>query len=407
MHAVGQKSDRTLLLGNVRPDVAPHSARHLGVEPADRVHCAGRPERERRHVELRAGAAVVRPEREETIAVGSERPPGAGEMFFDQMERKRVVTRGDGRMRGEDGGPADLVERLVEGRSLFGEVANALQHDERGVPFVQMEHGRIGAERLERAHAADAENDFLLDPRFAVAAVQARRELTIPRRILFEVGVEQVQRDAADAHAPHGDEHGAVAERHRRDAGLPVGRHRRLDRRVGPVQMLVAFFLPPFGRDVLMEVTLRVHEPHADERHAEVARFLAVIAGQNAEPAGVDRQRLVDRELRGKVRDRLAVKVRERARPPGVVGRPRRLECGDCKIVDSQKFRIRGRGLYFFMRNHLQHAHGVVRRCAPERVIEAPKYLARVVPAPPQVDREVMEPGNARGKGGEVGVFVH
>ncbi len=52
-----------------------------------------------------------------------------------------------------------------------------------------------------------------------------------------------------------------------------------------------------------MEVALRIHEADADERHAEIAGFLAVIAGQHAEAAGVDRQRLVQRELRGEVRD--------------------------------------------------------------------------------------------------------
>ena len=33
-------------------------------------------------------------------------------------------------------------------------------------------------------HAADAEDDLLLQPGLAVAAVQARRELAIPRRVL-------------------------------------------------------------------------------------------------------------------------------------------------------------------------------------------------------------------------------
>ena len=62
-----------------------------------------------------------------------------------------------------------------------------------------------------------------------------------------------------------------------------------------------------------MEVALRIHEPDADQRHAEVARLLAVIAGEHAEPAGVDRQRLVQRELGGEVGDRLARAAAEAA----------------------------------------------------------------------------------------------
>ncbi len=39
-----------------------------------------------------------------------------------------------------------------------------------------------------------------------------------------------------------------------------------------------------------MEVSLRIHEADADERNPEVARFLAVVAREHPEPAGVDRQ---------------------------------------------------------------------------------------------------------------------
>ena len=61
-----------------------------------------------------------------------------------------------------------------------------------------------------------AEDDFLLHARLAIAAVEARRQLAIPRRVLFEIGVEQVQLDAAEPDAPHRHEHAAIAERDRR-----------------------------------------------------------------------------------------------------------------------------------------------------------------------------------------------
>ena len=82
-----------------------------------------------------------------------------------------------------------------------------------------------------------------------------------------------------------------------------------------------------------MEVALRIHESDADERHAEVAGFLAVIAGQHAEAARVDRQRLVQRELGREVRDRLAASCGKRARPPGVVGGARLVQRLDGAIV--------------------------------------------------------------------------
>ena len=51
-----------------------------------------------------------------------------------------------------------------------------------------------------------------------------------------------------------------------------------------------------------MEVALRIHEADADERHAEIAGLLAVIAGEDAEAAGVDRQRLVRARTRPRSR---------------------------------------------------------------------------------------------------------
>ena len=238
--------------------------------------------------------------------------------------------------------------------------------------------------------------------RVAVAAVQPRRQLAIPRRVLFEIGVEQVELDAADADAPDGDEHRAVAERHRGDAGLPSGVMRRLDRRFLPVQLLVDLLLPAVGREALVKIALRIHEADADERHAKVAGFLAVIAGEHAEAAGVDRQRLVQRELGGEVGDRLAVQVRALALAPRVVRGARGVEPGDrCdrSWPATRDRRWRGQRV---RRDQLQHPHRVVRGLPPQRIVETAEDAPRVgVPAPPEVVGEFVEAMDA------IGQFAH
>jgi hypothetical protein len=55
----------------------------------------------------------------------------------------------------------------------------------------------------------------------------------------------------------------------------------------------------------LAEVAFVVEQADGDDRHAEVAGRLQVIAGQHAEAAGVDRQHLGDAELHAEVGDRL------------------------------------------------------------------------------------------------------
>ncbi len=319
------KPDRPLLVRDARPDRPPHLAGHLAVQLADAVDRAGGAQRERGHVEQRAAAVVVVPERQEGVAIAAERAPGAGQVGLDQVEGERVVTGGDRRVRREHRRAAHFLERRLERVPLFDHVANPLEHDERGMPLVEVPDLRHGAERLEGAHAADAEDDLLLDARLTVAAVEARGQLAVPRRVLFEVGVEQVERHTAEADPPDRHQHAAVAERHGDDDRLPVGAEGRLDGRVGPVQALVDFLLPAFRGHRLVEVALRIHEPDADQRNPEVARFLAVVAGEHAEAAGVDGQRLVQRELRGEVAER-SLALGEPVLPPRVVGAARAVE---------------------------------------------------------------------------------
>ena len=256
------------------------------------------------------------------------RAPAAGEMLLDEMKGERVVARRHRRVRREDGRAAHLRECGVPGRAGREGIAQALEHDERRMAFVQMPDGRRQPERAQGEHAAEPEDDLLLQPRVLAAAIEPRRELAIPRLVLFAIGVEQEQPDAADADFPHLDDDVSCRERDDHHARLPVERSRGPDRRVRPVDALVDFLLPAIRREALAEVALRVHEPDADQRHAEVARFLAVIAGEDAEAARVDRQRLMEREFRGEVRDDMRRVGRDALLPPRARGR-RALVTGD------------------------------------------------------------------------------
>ena len=119
---------------------------------------------------------------------------------------------------------------------------------------------------------------------------------------------------------------------------------------------------------------------------AEVARFLAVIAGEHAEAAGVDRQRLVQRELGGEVGDR-PVGVGIAVLPPGV-----RARCAPRRARRRRRRRRPGTARRWPPASSMscdtlpQHQHRVVRGLPPERVIELAEHLARLrVPGPPQI----------------------
>ena len=77
------------------------------------------------------------------------------------------------------------------------------------------------------------------------------------------------------------------------------------------------------GVDRLAEVAVLVEEADADERHGHVAGGLDVVAGEDAEAAGVDAQALVEAVLGAEVGDRAGhggpySRLNQCSRPPAM-----------------------------------------------------------------------------------------
>ena len=85
-----------------------------------------------------------------------------------------------------------------------------------------------------------------------------------------------------------------------RQVGAVLAPH-RLDRQVVEIRVVVLGALAAIAVDGLHEVALPVEQADRDERQLEVARRLAVVAGEDAEAAGIDRQALVHAELGAEV----------------------------------------------------------------------------------------------------------
>ena len=152
------------------------------------------------------------------------------------------------------------------------------------------------AERVEGPHPADAEEDLLAQAVLGVAAVEAVGDRADVGRVLVDVGVEQVERDAADLGLPDPGDEGLAGQ-------VDLDPHvlaRREGHRVR-VEVGVALLLPAVDRQRLAEVAVPVEEADADEGHAEVAGRLEVVAGEHAEAARVLREGLGDAELGGEV----------------------------------------------------------------------------------------------------------
>src|SRR5205823_15082606 len=111
------------------------------------------------------------------------------------------------------------------------------------------------------------------------------------------------------------------------------GVHRRIDG-------IVRVALPAVQANQLIEVPAVVVEADADQRDAEVRGFLAMVAGQDAEAAGIDRERAVQGEFRGEVGNRAVPQLGIATGKPGAVFLREQLEPPHHAIVALQGDRV-------------------------------------------------------------------
>ena len=313
VHAVGDRGDRALVGVELRPQAAEHVAADVAVQLRDAVGALREAEAHDGHVEDRrvAGLEVLGAERQDLV----DRDAGAGvvaaEVLRDQVAREAVDAGRDRRVGGEHGAGAGDLQRGVEVEVLLlGELADALEAEEAGVALVGVEHlgvrgagdAGVGA---QRADAADAEQHLLAEAVLGVAAVEAVGDVADQLAVLLDVGVEQQQRDAADLGHPDAGGQGLAAGQAEDDLGDgAVGLAQQRERQAVGVEDRVALLLPAVAGQGLAEVAVPVEQADADDRDAEVAGGLEVVAGEDAEAAGVLRQDRGDAELRGEVGDR-------------------------------------------------------------------------------------------------------
>src|SRR5579875_1849009 len=69
------------------------------------------------------------------------------------------------------------------------------------------------------------------------------------------------------------------------------------------MQLLVDRFLHSLASDTLHEVARRVEETDADKGQSKIAGLLAMVAGEDAQTAGVDGQRLAESKFRREIGD--------------------------------------------------------------------------------------------------------
>ncbi len=179
--------------------------------------------------------------------------------------------------------------------------------------LVQVDHGRIDAERRERLRTAGAEQAVLGQTNLRAALIKPPARPPGGGVVLGEARVEQEQRHAADGGQPH-LERDLVPEQ--RDGQLQrpaVVADDERERQLGRVVLEPVLLLPAGRVDPLAEVAAPVEQADGDHGHAAIAGLLQDVAGQDAQAPGVHRKRNVDAVLGAEEGDR-AVQPRRRRR---------------------------------------------------------------------------------------------
>ena len=390
VHAVGNVGQRVVDGFDLRPQRRADARRHRAVDARHAVLKARAADRQRGHVEL--AAAGVASERDQHVGVDSEVAAHALEVTADHVFAEMVVAGRHRRMGREHGARRHRFQRRRIVEALRGELAHAFEHQKGGVPFVDVPYGGRQAHFMQRAHAAYAEHDLLLEARAAVAAIELVRDIAVGNRVLFDVGIQQEQPHLADLHPPDLRHDIAVGQADL-DAELhAVVAHDRSDRQVIEVGIRVLRVLAALDVYGLRKITLAVKKPDADERQRQVARRFAVIAREDAEPARINRQALVKAELGAKVGDQIAFFQAAGGRG-GRRGVAIGIEGGQHPVITRQEYRIGGGADQAVLADSFQEGFRAVTDGVPEGEVQPGKQRARgAIPAVPQVIREFFEP---------------
>ena len=233
-----------------------------------------------------------------------------------------------------------------------------------------MEHGGLQSHRLQGAHAANPQHDFLADPRVDVAAIQGVGDVAILRQYVVRyVGIQQVHGDASDAELPDLNEHLAGGQFHRDLQILALGVFHRFQGQSVKVVDRIAFLLPPVGIQELAEITLLVEQAEPDQGIVLVAGRLQMVAREDPQTAGVHRQALGQAVFRGEVGDQFAIGRR------GTLADSRIVHSAS-RTVERQVALVGGGLLQRGLGNAAQQQHRIVPAFAPLDGIEAAEHRA-------------------------------
>ena len=280
--------------------------------------------------------------------------------------------------------------------SSIDPLPHQFQRKKRGVAFVHVEHRRINSQPAQQTNASHAEQDFLHDAGRVIAAVDTLREVTKVRLVLRQIGIDEINRAAADVDHPDPELHRLRSNLDFANDRLSLDIEHWLKREIRRVELAVILRLPVVGIDRLLKVAFAVKQAYAHEAQPKVAGRLGMVARQHPQPSGRDRQSLVKTKLRTEIGHRplgQAGRIRCRPRVGCVQVFVKLLQHG---LHAAVKLLVQQSYAQFFVGQLAQHRYGVVIKVAPRTRRKFLKNVLRIlIPGPPQVTGQPVQAGDS------------
>jgi hypothetical protein len=161
-------------------------------------------------------------------------------------------------------------------------------------------------------------------------------------------------------------------------------------RQVEGIVVGIGLALPSAGIEHLAKIALLIEQPDARDRDAEIARGLEIVAGEDAEAAGIERKRFAQPELHAEVRHAAESPALVRRLVPGPrVEITRALFRDPRQLVDERGI---GRKCIEALLCQMLHHDPRAARAFPEIGAEhAPQAVPGVAPCPPRIEGELRE----------------
>ena len=198
---------------------------------------------------------------------------------------------------GEDGGGLYLLRSIFEAHAILHLLPYPLQYGESRVTLVEVKDRVLNAQGFQDLGSANAQDNLLDQSFFRLFCVKAGGHSTVPWIIPFDICIYEVKGYPAHLGLPNLEADRVFRDWNLYHQGLAIFIQDATDGSQLPVEHLTLARLPSIGRELLVEIALRIHESQSDHGNSQVAALLEKITGQKAQASGIKGQRVMQAVL--------------------------------------------------------------------------------------------------------------